>query len=145
MDHEISALPVNSRSIVRVPVIYSVDAVRLEQYVEASVRGDFVSVAHALHQWLTCAGPLLRTYSLPRLLILREAGKLAPPPLLCEIVIAVRDLGFATLRAAMVAPDRDWCALIDSVAASRGIAYRAFQDRARAVEYLLQPEAHRGG
>lgn len=68
---------------------YTVDTTRHTDYVEATVRGDFVSVSHALAAWIQRVGPLLRTYVHPRLLIIRGAGALASPAPLCEIVIAI--------------------------------------------------------
>ena len=75
-----------------------------------------------------------------RVLLVREAGRRAPPMVLVQMLLALRDFGSDRFRCAVVYPDYDTdLEFYNSNASLRGIPHRLFADRASAERYLAQP------
>jgi hypothetical protein len=98
--------------------------------------GDFADLGQLLGEARRLTRELVDT-GVERVLLLRETGRRAPPVVLVELLLALRDLGSDRFRCAVVYPDYGTdLEFYNSNASLRGIPHRLFADRESAEQYL---------
>lgn len=117
---------------------YDIRVEREPDFAVVHMAGDFKDLGQLLGQARRLTRELIDA-GIERVLIVREAGKRAPPVVLVELLLALRDLGSDRFRCAVVYPDYGSdLEFYNGNASLRGIPHRLFAERGPAERYLRE-------
>ena len=117
---------------------YDIRIERDGRHATVHVAGDFSDLNQLMTVMGRCTRELLAE-GVDRVLLLREAGRRAPPVALVQLLLSLRDFGSDRFRCAVVYPDYGTeLDFYNANAALRGIEHRLFADRPSAERYLAE-------
>ena len=117
---------------------YDINIERDGKFAVVTLSGDFADIGQLLGEVRRHTRALVDS-GVERVLLLRGSGRRAPPVVLVELLLALRDFGSDRFRCAVVYPEYESdLEFYNSNASLRGIEHRMFATRDAAERYLRE-------